>query len=466
VATPPPHPPLSSLLLSTLALTPARRRSFAVRASLLGALAALTPFTGCRDAGIALGGAGVGAKARAEEAFEGLAERYVNVHQGPKFDYARVHLADAALVPSRVFEDTAVWTSHPNATTRILGIGEHVTPAGINESEAALEVPWPSHMGDARHSIVLSRLAKSEYAWDTDVAFAIGSVRAEDVGNAFEAIFSAAEGRTESQLRDDYRIAFPRTAAVLGELFSIDTLRPLALADGSTLLTLCVGLHPEGLQAHYPVFWDYVNRYVRSTRYHYTVGDPAGAQYFDIVSNGPMMTIRLRTLKGRMVPLSSSLRPLPDTLVLSGSFVTHIKMFTVGASSFASEFIISREPHERAWTFNFRKEPDWQLPMATSHLLRKPLRRPFEGNGVQFRVSVRDSLGAETVFNRRLHAEVKESAIMHWAGGLISKVAADLGGQSEKEQFAWLGAAFEAMKMDVGGLWGEEPKKKPEDGSR
>ena len=95
-----------------------------------------------------------------------------------------------------------------------------------------------------------------------------------------------------------------------------------------------------------------------------------------------------------------------------------------------------------------------------------PPQKPFEGNGVWFRVGVRDSSGAQTIFTRRLHAEVKESAIMHWLGGLISKVAGDLGGKTEQEEFAFLGSVFEALAEDVGGLYGGAPGKKPEEGGR
>jgi hypothetical protein len=67
-------------------------------------------------------------------------------------------------------------------------------------------------------------------------------------------------------------------------------------------------------------------------------------------------------------------------------------------------------------------------------------------------LSVRDSAGAQTLLTRRAHAEVQESAIMHFIGGLIAKVASDLGGQSEKEQFAFLAAVFQAMKRDAGAV--------------
>ena len=280
-------PPASSLVLSTPALTPAPRARRALRVSCLAAFAGSLLLAGCRDAGLALGGSNAGAKARAEEVFIGFASRYLNVHHGAKYDYARTRLADAALVPSRAFDDTAVWTASPAPTLRVLRIGEHTTPAGVHEEDAAVDVPWPYRMGDAVHTVALSRLpGKGEYAWDTDVNFALGAVHADDVGDAVAAVFAAAEGRSEPQLLADYRGAVPHSADVLGQLFSIDTIHPSHLPDGSTLLTLWIGLHPEGLTAHYPVFWEYMAKYVRSTRYQLSLSDPAGAEYFTIGTTG------------------------------------------------------------------------------------------------------------------------------------------------------------------------------------
>ena len=106
---------------------------------------------GCREAALSLGGAREGARDRAEGVFTALAVRYENVHHGPQYDrYARAHLPEGVLSPSRVFNDSNVWTSKPTPTTRVLQVGEHLTPNGNNAQEAATEVPMPSHLGDAR----------------------------------------------------------------------------------------------------------------------------------------------------------------------------------------------------------------------------------------------------------------------------------------------------------------------------
>ncbi|HEX8724670.1 MAG TPA: hypothetical protein VF737_04670, partial [Gemmatimonadaceae bacterium] len=94
----------------------------------------------------------------------------------------------------------------------------------------------------------------------------------------------------------------------------------------------------------------------------------------------------------------------------------------------------------------------WQLPLAAAHLLNAPLKRPFEGRGMSYEVAVRDSAGAQTILSRRSHAEVHESAIMRFIGGLISRVLLDRSGAVEDQQFAFFGRAFDAMRKDYGTL--------------
>ncbi len=417
-------------------------RAFSVLA--LAVLAA-----GCRDAVFAMGGSGLGAADRASNAFQAVAMRYTNVHHGAKYEYARDRLGEATLTPSKVFDDTAVWTTSPTPTGRVLQIRERVTPTGVNEQEAMPDVPWPTRLGDARHVVVLTNIAHNEYAWDTDVSFALGAITAEDVSRAITTLLTSAQGRTEAQLRADYRATMPRTTQALGQLLSLDTLHTTQMPDGSTLLTLYAGVHPEGMARPYPRFAQYVQKYVNGTRFHFTLSDREGAPYVDIVSTGPTVTVRLRALHDQLMPITGPERAMADTLVLTGSFSAKIKLWTVGVRQFSSDFIIGRGPHERSWTMVFRREPDWQLPMIAERLLRTPLRRPFQGPGTSFRVSVHDTAGAQSTLTRRLHAEVQESAILRFMGGLIAKVFADLGGDTEKEEFAFLSSVFDAARLDA-----------------
>jgi hypothetical protein len=77
------------------------------------------------------------------------------------------------------------------------------------------------------------------------------------------------------------------------------------------------------------------------------------------------------------------------------------------------------------------------------------LRRPFQARGVQFRLAVRDSVGAQTLLNRRLHLEVQESGILRFIGRLGAVAVGDYQGSAEREQLAWLREVINAVSADL-----------------
>ncbi len=387
-----------------------------------------------------------------EQAFTALYERYANIHHGPRYAHVRDRLASTVLVPSHVFDDTTVWTREPDSLTRQLELSEFVTPAGITEQEVMDSVPWPAKLGDAKHLVRLRKLGDDDYAWDTDVAIAFGSISARDVADGIVGLLTSAGARSDSAIRADYLAAFPRTSAVASQLFSMDSLLAERQPDGSELVTMHFTLHPDRLRARYPAFAEYMKKYVGPTQYDFHLSSHAGAEYFSARSDGPPVVVRARVLGRDFLPLAGGERPLPDSLVLSGSFSTKVKFFRVGVHHFTSDFVIARSAHERSWTLHFGQEPDWLLPFAAAHFLSAPLKRPFQGQGMWYEVSVRDTAGAQTILTRRSHAEVHESSIMRFIGGLISRVLLDQNGDVEKQEFAFFGHAFDAARSDYGAL--------------
>jgi hypothetical protein len=89
---------------------------------------------------------------------------------------------------------------------------------------------------------------------------------------------------------------------------------------------------------------------------------------------------------------------------------------------------------------------------VTAHLLRTPLRHPFEGPGVIFHVGVRDSAEAQTVIERRSHLAVQESAIVRFVGALGSRAVSDLSDRAEREQEVFLRELFTALQADAHAL--------------
>lgn len=403
---------------------------------------------GCREPFLTLaGGPPRGSSARAEQLFAALGARVTEPFRDFKYDSARVKIANAALLPSRVWYDTSVWTATSSARRTLLIGGRFA--GGRYRLEAARLVPPPSQLAESRHLINLTRLSDDSYAWDTEVPYAIGTATAGEIGALVAALFASAEKRGDRELRADYRSAAPQTTTILGQLFRVDSVRTTQLQDHSTLASFAVTMDPAGVQGRFPNFADYVRRYVLTARMHWTLTDASGASYLDASAVNGHFLLRVRTLNGDMVPLTGPPRVIPDSLSLNGEFSMKVRRLTVGFHDFHANLTLVRTDHERALSLVSRAEPEWTLPLVAERLLRTPLRRPFEGRGVLFRIGVRDSAGAQTILNRRLHLEVQESTILRFIGKLGAIAIGEYQGKAEREQLAWLREVFAALVADV-----------------
>jgi hypothetical protein len=355
----------------------------------------------------------------------------------------------AALAPSRVFDDTAVWTGISGGVRVVETVGSMADGRYMLASRAG--VPAPSHPGDGRHVITLSRLGDSEYQWDTTVDFALGSIRPDDVAAVLSRLLAGGEGRSEQELRAELAAVSPRSSAVLGTVFRLDSLRPVQLADGSTLNTLGASVHSELLRQRYPAFAGYVHKYVDPARYRFVLTDRAGTPFLEAWQRDRVIVMRVRTLNGQLVPLSGAARPLPDSLQLHVDFSVKVKIFRVGFHGLVMDFVNGRQrDDERDWTVTARKEPQWDLPLIAARLLRAPLRRPFAGEGSVFRLGVRaGERGAPTVLLRHARLPVQESAILNFLNSLGGTAMDDFGGPVQREQHAWLRELFMALRDDA-----------------
>jgi hypothetical protein len=100
----------------------------------------------------------------------------------------------------------------------------------------------------------------------------------------------------------------------------------------------------------------------------------------------------------------------------------------------------------------FAKEPDWHLPPTVGTLLKSALRRPFQGQGIPIRVSIRDTPGAQTILNRRLALVVQESGVLRFLNRLSGTAVGDFLGASEREANRFNSDAFRALREDVAAL--------------
>ncbi|MDB4907816.1 MAG: hypothetical protein JWO05_2600 [Gemmatimonadetes bacterium] len=386
-------------------------------------------------------------RARADQLFSALGARYTQLIRTPRYDSARFRLAHASLMPSRVFDDSTTWTAR-TADTRTLTFAGHAVN-GRYVMDLAPGAPLPVRPGDSRHVVALTKLDHDGYAWDTDVHFSVGSIGARDVGDAIAALLSAAEGRSGSDVIADVHASFPATSKVASMLFSLDSVRPVLLADGSTQSSLLIRLHPDRMRARFPDYGDYLTKYLASTTYHISVTDRAGAQYLEAIAQGKALRIRVRTKGGEMLPLGGGTRVRPDSLLLTLDLSTKVRMFTLGLRKLVMDFTVGRSAHERSWTFVAHTDPEWDLPFVTERLLRSPLRRPFQGAGSQFRLAVRDSVNGPTLVSRHLHVVVQESAIFRFLSALSGNAIDDFQKKADKEEDEWLRMLFEALRADI-----------------
>ena len=407
--------------------------------------------SGCGGPLVDLGaGTAGGSRDRVETLFSALGARVKEPVRNPKYDSARVRIANAAFLPGRVFKDTSVWTSAPSESRRLMTVRGWFED-GHYRLHAEHGAPPPAEPAQSRHFINLTRLSEdNEYAWDTEVPYAVGTITAAEIGRFFGAMLSSAEGRDQKSIRLDIEKTLPTASVVLGQLFTIDSIHTTHLADRSTLAAFHVRMHTEGVERKYPNFARYLRAYAIPTRMQFSLTDRDSVSYVNCLAKGDgKLALTLRTLHGRLIPLAGPARELPDTLTINGELVMKVRGFAVGFHDYHAEMAIVRTDHERAWHIVSRIEPKWRLPLITEHLIRTPLKRPFLGSGASFRIGFRDSIGAQTILNRRLHLEVQESLILRFINRLAGATLSDWVGKSEREQMAWLDQVFSALVEDI-----------------
>jgi hypothetical protein len=441
-------------------LQPTRRRtslrpSRALALALVGGVALAG---GCAETFKTIAANPAVSETQADQLFNAIATRFDDVDIGPHYDYSRQRLGQSALVPSRIFDDTLVWESHPTPTIRMLAVSGEET-GGRYKVERQRTLTAATRLGDTRHTIALERLDPNTYRWETNVDLGVGTITSEGVATMVSALFRSPDGRTDRELRDDYAAAFPRTSAAFGRGFAIDSLRVLPGAIGTTNVSLSLGFHPETMRPAFPAFAAYLDKYLGPAKYHLLLTDPAGSPLFEVVGRDRMMTARYRLQRGKLVSLLGNPHPWPDTLRLNVDMSLKVKLFTVGFHKLATDFVMANSPHEASWTVTARHEPDWDLPLITERLIRSPLRRPFEGAGSMFSVSVRDSSGTQTLFTRHGRVDVQESTIMRFLGSLGGHMMGDLDKRVEADEDRFIRDGFRALAADlhvVGGRWRPE----------
>ncbi|MEP6493668.1 MAG: hypothetical protein ABJF01_13380 [bacterium] len=391
------------------------------------------------------------AENHADQLFDAFASRWNQVDVSPKYEIARVRLAQSALVPSRIFGDSAVWESRSSPTLRTLLVSG-TTVDGRYHLDTRPSFTPTIRPGDTRHTISLEQVTPSAYRWDTKVDMAVGSISADEMSLLISTLLGAAEGRGERELRDDYRAAVPRAMAAFGRGFSIDSLHVTPGALGTTSVVIVSGFHPELMTPAYPALAGYLDKYLGPAKYHFAIADRSGVALFDVLGRDRTITVRYRLQQLKLTSLFGPPRAWSDSLVLTADATLKVKHFTVGFHSLVTDFVISNTGRDRAWTVIAQREPKWDLPFITERLIRSPLHRPFDGAGAMLRFGIRDSAGTQSVFSRRTRLDVEESTIMRWLGSLASHAVGDLDAKVEVEEDRFLRDGFVALQADIHAL--------------
>ena len=417
-------------------------------------LTGIALLVGCQSVTLAFGADAASAKKQASELFSAFEQRFTNVSRTPKFESARSRIGRYALAPSKLVNDSVIWTSSRDGQT---GPIRNLELSGSLAASRYLlvarpQVATPTRIGDQKHLIQLSALGNDNWQWKTEVDHAIGSMppsRASDIANA---LFRSAE-RPPAEIRRDYSSAFPRTSRALGRMFSIETVDAVGQPDGSTIVQLQVVATSDGLKTEFPDFAKYVDKYIEPSRYRFQLTDRSGAEWFDARGEKGRLTVRFRSRDGELQPISGAARRRPDSLSINVDALVKISFFTVGVTEMKGDFVVVKTSGERAWDMHFRKTPKWHLPLIGERLLKSPLERPFEGEGISFRMSLRqaDEKTAPpiTLFTRTLSAKVEESAIMRFIGNLGFTAMSDYAGRVEEQENRFIQQAFAALRADV-----------------
>jgi hypothetical protein len=421
-----------------------------IRRQKLFHLALLSPLllsSACRGAASAFGPTASAARTNADEFFTSIALRFTNVERSPKFLTARERFGKYALTPSKLFDDSVLWTGIQD-DTRSIGV------SGLfNNNRYLLATPgsarMPDRPGDSRHFMQLRHLVENDYEWQTSVDMAVGKVTAPEFANAISRAMAGGESRAPQFLRAEYRSTFPKTTAALGELFSLDTLTTTPDQEGATTIVLGIRLLPEKIRPTSPAFADYLDKYFTPAQYRLDVTDRRGDRWFEISGRDNLMMLRFRSMHGHFMPLGGGVRTIPDTLQIRMDAITKILLFHVGVRNLVGELRTVETAHERGWYMRFMKEPDWKLPPTVRYLIRKPLRRPFEAEGTLFSLSINDHPGSQTLTTKNLTTTVRESAILRFLGKLGGTARGDFVGKVETEENKFLAGVFEALRADT-----------------
>jgi hypothetical protein len=407
---------------------------------------------GCKEVAPAFGPGTAAARVNADEFLYSVSSRFTNIQRPPRIIHARAEFGHYALTPSGIYNDTSIWLGIGADSARLFG-DEGIFSTDRYIVNAKLSTTPPDALTESREIVRLRKLSESEYEWFTNVDVALGRMPAKSISDVLAAGLDAGEGKSAAAIRANYTTNFPRATAALGRLFTIDTLRAVQDPEGATTFDLAIRLTPEILKGWMPHYSAYIDKYISKGKYRITLTDKSGGRWFDASAANYYMHFKVRSRNGHFVPLDGGIRQMPQALTIHVDMTMKILVFTVGWSNMTGEFDLLNTAHERGWAMRFATEPEWRLPPTVGYLLKTPLRRPFQGAGIPFRILIRDTPGSQTLLTRRGSLVVQESGIIRFLNRLSGTAVGDFLGPSEREANRFNADAFRALRADFAALF-------------
>src|SRR5688500_446299 len=264
---------------------PVRRLAFLAAAALLSAA--------CGRGPSAFGATPAEARNGASDFFGALALRFGPLSRTPKLEEVRPRLVRHSLSPSKIFEDSALWSSRSGTTRTMLVAGSRTARGGYLLAHRP-QAASPERPGDGRATIQLAQLGAGEYGWHSIDELAVGGTSAADLGTVLVRTFAAIEGVPGPAIRAGYRQALPHTTAALGRYITLDSIRSVRQADGASLVSFTIRLDPKRLEATMPHFAKYARDYISPARYRITLTDRTGALWLEAVQDDDLLNLRSR----------------------------------------------------------------------------------------------------------------------------------------------------------------------------
>jgi hypothetical protein len=393
-----------------------------------------------------LGPSPAAATAHADTLLMALGARFGPHDLDARLTAIRPRLVQGSLVPSRIFDDSTMWTEAEGSVRELELTGDR-TGNGYRIGVAPA-VPLPAHAAEYHRRVLLKQLERGQYEWRVHDVLAIGEVHVQELADALTALFTAAQHESGASVRSDYRTSLPRATRALGRLFSLDTLAVTPARGGATAVALGVTIHPERLEREAPHYARFIDKFVSPAHLRLTVYDDQG-QWWTVTGDEGRFTARLRVRDGSLAPLDGPRRSMPARLHVRVDLDTKMFVFRIGFRELVGDVVLTRTEHQKGFVVVFQHEPEWVLPPLVGRMIRTSLSRPFAGTGALLSFDLRDGDGAQTLALRDYRVAIEESAIMRWLGGLGNSALSDFHDGAEQEADRFVGQVFAALKQDV-----------------